>query len=616
MLSSFDRLISGSSFPHGVGATAVTAQALDCIDNRYPRTTRPKISMCRHPRLFRLGFIAGLVVVSPTVLAQDASTPGAVTTPYPTLRHLSIEWAITGDDDLDGSVAVRFRRAGDGAWRNGMPLRRTPAGNLEGFVWGNRHSGSLFDLQPATSYEIELTLSDPDGGNAQQTVIASTRAQPAPMPNAPLRNVTPATLASMIANAQPGDVLVLQAGSYPGFVFERDGAPGLPIVLRGTPGAVINGELGLFFRQHVMLDQLTVNGRIRFNGSNAIAITHCMVNASASQFNGDGIVSYLRAENAWIADNTVNGTNPWQEDAMGADGDNRGEGILVTGPGHVIEHNRVHGFRDNISLLEGAEAVDQFSIDIVGNELGEGLDDAIEADFCAHNCRIIGNRVSNAFIAFSSQPSVGGPTYFVRNAAYNVAHVAFKLYRNSSGDVLLHNSVVKAGDGFGIYAGVPVSRLYTRNNLFLGGPGGDIAGYSNGEGRVAQITTLTVAGSSLDHDAFGSTLGSFSGRLGATVFNSLPQLQALTSEMHAVGIGLDAFAQPIAFPLNPLTAFAPVDLRLAASSAARDAGIAIANINDAHGGAAPDAGAYEIGNALPQYGPRVDALFADGFEVP
>ncbi|RYD16984.1 MAG: right-handed parallel beta-helix repeat-containing protein [Lysobacteraceae bacterium] len=539
---------------------------------------------------------------------------GEVTTPYPTFRHLSIEWAIDGDDDLDGVVSMRFRRVGDSAWRDGMPLRRTPAGGYGGFTWGNRHSGSLFGLQPGTSYEIELVLADPDGGNAQRTVFADTRAQPAPMPGAPVRVVTPATLASMIASAQPGDILLLQPGVYPGFAFERDGEVGQPIVLRGTPGAVIDGELGLFFRRHVMLDRLVVNGRIRFNGSDEISVVHCTVNASPSAYNGDGIVSYLRSENAWIADNVVTGTTPWQEGAMGADGDNRGEGILVTGPGHVIEHNDVRGFRDAISLLEDAEAVDQFSIDILGNEIAQALDDAIEADFCAHNCRIVGNRATNAFIAFSSQPSLGGPTYFVRNAAYNVAHVAFKLYRESSGDVLLHNSVVKAGDGFGVYASVPVSRLYTRNNLFLGGPGGEIAGYGNGDGDVARIATLVVAGSSLDHDAFGSTLGTFSGRLGGSVFESLAQMQATTSETHAVEIDLATFAQPLAFPADPLIAFEPADLRLASGSAARDAGVAIPTINVGFEGAAPDAGAYEVGSALPHYGPRLDVVFADGFE--
>ena len=40
--------------------------------------------------------------------AQDASVAGEVTAPHPTLRHLTIEWAIAGDADLDGVAGVRF----------------------------------------------------------------------------------------------------------------------------------------------------------------------------------------------------------------------------------------------------------------------------------------------------------------------------------------------------------------------------------------------------------------------------------------------------------------------------------------------------------------------------
>ena len=37
---------------------------------------------------------------------------------------------------------------------------------------------------------------------------------------------------------------------------------------------------------------------------------------------------------------------------MGANGKNIGEGIEMTGPGNVIEFNRVTGFRDCISTME------------------------------------------------------------------------------------------------------------------------------------------------------------------------------------------------------------------------------------------------------------------------
>lgn len=534
---------------------------------------------------------------------QNATTPGATTAPYPTLQSLTLEWAIGGDSNRNGVVNVRWRAQGETPWRVAMPLRRIPAGLNQGFQWANRHSGSLFDLRPGTTYEIELSLSDPDGGQETRVITATTRSVPRPASDAVIRPVTPGDLSVNIANAQPGDILLLGPGTYPGFVFGRDGTAARPIVIRGQPGAVIDGELGMFSRSHVHLESLTVNGRIRFNASNHISITRCTVNASATQFNGDGIVTYLRSENAYIADNVVNGTTPWREDAFGASGANRGEGILVTGPGHVIAYNRVSGFRDNISLLEDTEAREQFSIDIIGNELGEAADDAIEADFCFHNCRILRNRVTNAFIAFSSQPGLGGPTYFVRNVAYNVPHVAFKLYRGSSGDVLLHNTIVKAGDAFGLYPGVAVSRLFTRNNLFLGGFPGTYNGFGNGTGAVLAFADLVVDGSSLDFDAFGSETGRFEGRFATTSFSSLASLRGLTTEVNAVQATRAVFARSIAAPSSPLTRYAPQDLRPARGSVL-DAGQVLPGINDGFIDVAPDIGAYEAGSDLPEYGPR------------
>ncbi len=547
--------------------------------------------------------IALAVLLPATVRAQTATTPGALTAPSPTLHAISLEWAIGGDADLDGAVSVRYRVAGQTQWRDAMPLRRIPAGSNQGFSWANRHSGSVFDLVPATTYDIQLSLLDPDGGQETRSLSVRTRAVPAPAADSVLRAVTPANFAAIAAGALPGDILLLGPGAYSGFSFARSGTAARPIVIRGQAGVAINGEVGLFTRSHVHLDRLVVNGRIRFNGSDHISITRCTINASATAFEGDGIVGYLRPENAYIADNIVVGTTVWAESSFGVNGNNRGEGIVVTGPGHVIIHNRVSGFRDNISLVEDDEAQDQYSIDIANNDLGEAGDDAIEADFCAHNCRIMRNRVTNAFIAFSSQPGLGGPTYFIRNTAYNVVHVPFKLYRGSSGDVLLHNTVVKAGDAFGMYPGVAVSRLLTRNNLFIGGAPGTYNGFGNGSGQVMAIADLVASGSSLNFDAFGSELGTFNGRFGSIAFNSLAAMRATTTESNGIRIDRSVFLQPIAAPSLPLTKYAPQDLRPLAGGLL-DAGQVIANINDTFAGSAPDIGAHEAGTALATYGPR------------
>ncbi len=565
-----------------------------------------------------LGPVCALLALGGAAVAQTATTPGTPTAPYPTARNITIEWPIIGDDNNNGIVSVRYRRSSSAPWLDTMPLQRIPAGGNGTQSWGNRHSGSVFDLQPATPYDIELSLADADGGSATQLLTVTTRALPSNPKNPNRVDVTPQSLSAALANASPGDVLILQAGSYPGFTVNRDGQPGNPIVIRGTENAVVNGEVGLFFRQDVHLEDLHVEGRIRFNGSNRIAIQRCRVRASPSDFGGDGIVTFLRAEHAYIADNVLIGVSQWNEPSLGASGANRGEGIAVTGPGHLIEHNQISGFRDGISLLEDSGAVDQFSIDILENDIYQSLDDAIEADFCAHNCRIVRNRVTNSFVAFSAQPSLGGPTWFVRNVAYNVAHVAFKLYRNSVGDVLLHNTVVKQGDALGIYAGVPVSRLTTRNNLLLGGPGNTYNGFGSGRGDVIRIADLVMSSADLNFDALGSIDDSFMGRLGTDQFANLNELRALGQQAAGYQVDLTVFADDIVQPDDALVVYPAPQLDLAAAGQAIDMGQPLAGINDDFRGSAPDAGAYEFGQPLPTYGPRIaidpDRLFADGFE--
>lgn len=554
-----------------------------------------------------LSFLA--LFLGANAAAQNATTPGISSAPFPTINNVALEWAISGDADLDGVVTVRYRAQGESTWRAAMPLRRIPVGTNQGFSWTNRHSGSVFGLTPDTSYEVELSLADPDGGAETRIVSARTRAIPREATGAVVRVATPASLSSVINSALPGDIVELSAGNYAGFTIERDGSPGLPLTLRGQSGAVINGEVGLFFRNHVLLRNLQVNGRIRFNGSNHISIIGCTVNAQTTVGAGDGIVTLLRAENSYIADNVVNGTTIWRESALGASGDNLGEGILVTGPGHVISGNTVRNFRDAISLLEDTPGSDQYSIDIADNRIEAAADDGIEADFCAHNCRILRNQLTNTFIAMSSQPSLGGPVYFIRNHAYNVLHIPFKLYRSSEGDVILHNTIVKSGDGLNAYPGTPIRRALFRNNIFLGGAASSVNGFSSGSGRVIDLQSLDTTNSSMDYNGYGSALGTFTGRIGTVSFSSLAQLRSSTSENNAQQLDFGIFEQSIAFPPpgNPLTLYPTQSLRLRADTLAVDTGVALANINDGFSGSAPDLGAFE-------YVSSNTTLFVNGFE--
>ena len=557
----------------------------------------------------QLGTLAAFVVpftalLAPIAHAQDATTPGTLTTPHPTVENLSIKWEISGDDNQNGVVTLRFREQGQSAWRTGLPLRRVPAASNEGFSWDNQHAGSIFDLLPDTTYEIELSLVDPDGGDAVETVTVSTRPIPEVPADATERPVTPGNFDSVAGAAAPGDILVLADGTYPEFEFERNGTADRPIVIRAEHrgAAIIDGEISLIGRSHVFLEGLTVNGRIRLNDTVGMVVRECTINTT-----GSGIVAQGQgSEDSYFCDNRVIGVTPFEDAALGANGSNTGEGIEVTGPGNVVCYNYVRGFRDAISTLEDDEAVNQVSIDIYNNDIEVGADDGIEADFAMGNVRVMRNRIRNSFVGISGQPTLGGPSYYIRNVMHNIVYSPFKLHRGSVGDVAFHNTVVKCGDAFACYAGTTWSHALFRNNLFIGGTGGgDYGGYGNGSGRVAQLADADDT-CDFNFDGYGSIgTNSFTGRIGDARFESLAELRSSTTETNAVQVDMSVFAANVTFPASgPFPATTEEDLRIADGSAAVDQGTPLANVNDGYVGSAPDLGAYEAGSLLPHYGPR------------
>jgi hypothetical protein len=90
-------------------------------------------------------------------------------------------------------------------------------------------------------------------------------------------------------------------------------------------------------------------------------------------------------------------------------------------------------------------------------------------------------------------------------------------------------------------------------------------------------------------------------------FQTLAEYQAGTGQdRHSVLVDYDIFEKVTPPGNDPRTLYNPVDFNfsLRPGSAAVDAGVAMPGINDGYTGRAPDLGAYEIGRALPHYGPR------------
>ena len=167
----------------------------------------------------------------------------------PTTGALGVEWRIEGDDNRNASVAVAWRRTGETAWRDGLPLLRLQAEAVQQgasfhYVAPNMFAGSVFDLAPDTSYDVRLRLTDPDAPagspSVERTVTARTRPVPKPATGGAVYHVYPRdytgaklqpNFSSLMAayntgangadfvnsfqpRVKPGDVILVHAGTY------------------------------------------------------------------------------------------------------------------------------------------------------------------------------------------------------------------------------------------------------------------------------------------------------------------------------------------------------------------------------------------------------------------
>jgi hypothetical protein len=180
---------------------------------------------------------------------------------------------------------------------------------------------------------------------------------------------------------------------------------------------------------------------------------------------------------------------------------------------------------------------------------------------------------------------------------YNIVHAAFKLKRYSEGDVVLHNTVVKVGAGMA--GNDTMDYAYFRNNLAIGGPDGGVnwGDYGAGTPSASEIIEPGIH-SDFDYDAVGVYEINYSAKIGDKPFSEV--------EKHGIEkITIKNIFDNIEFPNPPVPERNAPDLRPKHNSLVVDAAVIIPNINDNFSGKAPDIGAYEAGQELPHYGPRL-----------
>jgi hypothetical protein len=256
-------------------------------------------------------FLLGLFHFRDSARAAETTNkvrPGEFVIDHPTLINLGFEWLIQGDDNRNAQVEVSYRKQGETAWKQGLPLLRLQGERIyqnQGVfdvVSPNMFAGSILDLEPDTAYECRFVMSDPDGFLRQSgktaTKIVTVRTRPEPKPYAGGRvfhvypsdykgtKIEPAFEAVMCAynyycgggdtvtagrpRVKAGDTILVHAGLYKyhpeyytgdrkintttpvegTYYLTASGTPDRPIVIKGAgDGEVIfdgNGNFNLF----------------------------------------------------------------------------------------------------------------------------------------------------------------------------------------------------------------------------------------------------------------------------------------------------------------------------------------------------------------------------------
>jgi len=564
--------------------------------------------------------------------AMDRIEPGEFFIDAPTIQNLGFRWYVKGDSNRNATIDVSYRRKGEEQWQEAQPMLRVQneiANQDYGpYRCGNLFAGSVLFLEPAAEYEVRFTMKDPDGGAAEPKIVtAATRPEPPAYKGLRQIHVYPPDfhgekepgsyddLAKALSVAKPGDAFLLHKGIHkPGpTVLSRSGLADKPIVFRGSGDgeAVVEGpDLKSYLFDvrrvsHLVFEDLTLRtARIAIHGGNKggpgtkdLVVRRCKIENVIS-----GVWGYSEeCENWFIADNVLKGINPtWHPRPRKGYMEPSHTGVNVYGRGHVVCYNRISRFSDSLAVANyGPPPTDLakhgVNIDFYNNDLSWAQDDAVETDYGCHNIRVYRNRCANIHTALSAQPTYGGPIYFIRNEAYAVTALNLKFHNYCVGPVVLHNTLVTAGQGFRSFH--KWQNAILRNNLILGA-----RRYAMETGSMTPYTTLDYNGyRQNEKERF---LKWYDGQK----WGRYPTLdafrQATGHEEHGMKVDYDIFVN--AGPPKEGETRSPdsYDLRLKPNSAPVDAGCVLPNVNDDFTGKAPDLGCYEVDKALPHYGPR------------
>lgn len=207
------------------------------------------------------------------VRTQAQSADGMMISPQepillPAFTTVGFSVVYEGDEDRDGAARVEYRKVGEVTWREGHPgLRIWHATDFSSSASGSQDewASRLFHLEPGTTYEVQITFTDPDGVSGQnpKVFMVTTRSEPVLENSGPVYHVSPngddkndgsaisplRTIQKAVEMVNPGETVLIHGGIYRDtgrsefLRIDKSGTAETPIIVRAAPGeeVIIDG---------------------------------------------------------------------------------------------------------------------------------------------------------------------------------------------------------------------------------------------------------------------------------------------------------------------------------------------------------------------------------------
>ncbi len=511
----------------------------------------------------------------------------------PTFHCLGLYWSPEGGT-AEREVLVRYRPQGTDAWSAGLPMRYNPIPGTDEDLADYR--GSIVHLEPATTYEIELTLA---GTPRSTTLSATTWSEDFPVgetvrisdrhtPLAITESGTPRAWrlydgrgATIDVRHQHDSCLTIDAS----YVIVRG------LTLKGA-GAADNtrrsaiGAIRILGGHDIVIEDCDVTDWGRLNPERGFGF-----NMDSAIFSNSDTLKRLIIQRCKLHHPTYDGST-WHEPTHPTH--TRGPqciSLFNTAGNHVIRYNECysdleHMYNDVIGggsngSFRGSPGHDS---DIYGNLVSHCWDDGLEVEGGNRNVRVWDNYITQSAVMIGNAATSIGPLYVWRNVCVRSQwkpdyHGGYFLKMGFAGgehwmtghQYIFHNTLFRADEWLptgGLGGNRIVKHTVSRNNIL--------------HVRSPENRSASEAEQNVDND-FDYDL--YNGRV--------PEDQ----EAHGVR-GVPVYAADAGF--DPATNTGR--FQLAPSSPGAGAGQPIPNFSQGYTGSAPDVGAHQRGAAPMRFG--------------